>query len=100
MVTDSGANTGIGGHEAGMLACALVILNSHRHIALLLPIDGGEWMPAPRITMRKLNDILRLKHQAGLSHAKIAAALGLSKGVVGKYVSLAKGIAWPPEFDS
>ena len=47
--------------------------------------------------MRKLNDILRLKHQAGLSHAKIAAALGLSKGVVGKYASLAsaKGIAWP-----
>jgi len=47
--------------------------------------------------MRKLTDILRLKHQGGLSHAKIAAALGLSKGVVGKYVSLAnaKGIAWP-----
>ena len=47
--------------------------------------------------MRKLTDILRLKHQAGLSHAKIAAALGLSKGVVAKYVSLAdaRGIAWP-----
>jgi|GEM_PF-1408596 len=47
--------------------------------------------------MGKLNDILRLKHQAGLSHAKIATALGLSKGVVGKYVSLAnaKGIACP-----
>jgi len=46
-----------------------------------------------------LDNILRLKHQAGagLSHAKIAAALGLSKGVVGKSVSLAsaKGIAWP-----
>lgn len=54
-------------------------------------------MPAPRITMRKLKDILRLKHQSGLSHARIAAALGLSKGVVGKYVSLAnaKGVAWP-----
>lgn len=54
-------------------------------------------MPAPRITMRKLTEILRLKHQAGLSHAKIAAALGLSKGVVGKYVSLAnaKGVDWP-----
>lgn len=54
-------------------------------------------MPAPRITMRKLKDILRLKHQSGLSHARIAAALGLSKGVVSKYVSLAnaKGVAWP-----
>ena len=47
--------------------------------------------------MRQLTDILRLKHAAGLSHAKIAAALGLSKGVVSKYVSLAnaKGVSWP-----
>ena len=54
-------------------------------------------MPAPRITMRQLSEILRLKHQAGLSHARIAAALDLSKGVVNKYVSLAraKGVEWP-----
>src|SRR6056297_243814 len=55
-------------------------------------------MPNRRITMRQLTDILRLKYEARLSHAKIAAALGLSKGVVGKYVSLAeaKGVAaWP-----
>jgi len=48
--------------------------------------------------MRQLTDILRLKYEARLSHAKIAAALGLSKGVVSKYVSLAeaKGVAaWP-----
>lgn len=45
--------------------------------------------------MRQLTDILRLKYEARLSHAKIAAALGLSKGVVSKYVSLAeaKGVA-------
>ncbi len=56
-------------------------------------------MPNRRITMRQLTDILRLKYEARLSHAKIAAALGLSKGVVSKYVSLAeaKGVAaWPP----
>ena len=47
--------------------------------------------------MRQLTDILRLKYAAGLSHAKIAAALGVSKGVVAKYVSLAeaRGIGWP-----
>lgn len=47
--------------------------------------------------MRELTEILRLKHQAGLSHAKIASALGLSKGVVSKYASLAqaKGVTWP-----
>ena len=42
-------------------------------------------MPAPRITMRNLTEILRLKHHAGLSQARIAAALGLSKGVVNEY---------------
>ena len=46
-------------------------------------------MPAPRITMRKMKDVLRLKLDAGLSHEQIAAALGISKGVVTKYVGLA-----------
>jgi hypothetical protein len=47
--------------------------------------------------MRHIIEVLRLKHEARLSHARIAAACGLSKGVVGKYVSLAQahGIGWP-----
>ena len=47
--------------------------------------------------MPKVIDILRLKHEAGLSHEKIGCAVGLSKGAVGKYVTLAKavGITWP-----
>lgn len=47
--------------------------------------------------MRHITEILRLKHEAKLSHEKIARALGVSKGVVSKYVSLAqaKGVAWP-----
>jgi len=47
--------------------------------------------------MRDIIEVLRLKYDAGLSHARIAAACGLSKGVVGKYVSLAQaqGIGWP-----
>ena len=47
--------------------------------------------------MRKIKDILRLKHEARLSHARIAAALDLSKGVVTKYVHLAAaaGLDWP-----
>lgn len=47
--------------------------------------------------MRKITEILRLKYEAKLSHEKIARALGLSKGAVGKYVSLAKaqGLTWP-----
>ncbi len=47
--------------------------------------------------MRKIKEVLRLKHDAGLSHEKIARAVGLSKGAVAKYVSLAAacGISWP-----
>lgn len=39
--------------------------------------------------MRKIKDVLRLKLDARLSHQQIAAALGLSKGVVTKYVQFA-----------
>lgn len=47
--------------------------------------------------MRKIHEVLRLKFDAGLSHEKIARAVGLSKGAVSKYVSLAaaQGIGWP-----
>ena len=54
-------------------------------------------MPNRRILMRQIKEILRLKYQAKLSHEKIARAYGLSKGAIGKYVSLAKakGLSWP-----
>ena len=47
--------------------------------------------------MRKLKDALRLKFEGGQSHQQIAGALGLSKGVVTKYVGLAVAAAldWP-----
>lgn len=47
--------------------------------------------------MRKIKDVLRLKLEAKLSHEQIAASLGLSKGVVTKYVGLAAaaGLDWP-----
>lgn len=47
--------------------------------------------------MRKIRDVLRLKLEARLSHERIAASLGISKGVVAKYVSLAAvaGLDWP-----
>jgi hypothetical protein len=39
--------------------------------------------------MRKLKDALRLKFEGQQSHQQIATALGISKGVVTKYVGLA-----------
>lgn len=46
--------------------------------------------------MRKLKDCLRLKFDCGLSHAQIGRALGLSKGVVTKYLQRAHqaGLTW------
>ena len=41
--------------------------------------------------MPKVIEILRLKHEAKLSHEKIARALGLSKGAVSKYLSAGPG---------
>lgn len=53
--------------------------------------------------MKKITEVLRLKFEAGLSHDKIARAVGLSKGAVAKYASLAvaQGLSWPlpPEMD-
>src|ERR1700677_285029 len=60
-------------------------------------------MPAKRSAMRKIKEVLRLKFEARLSHEKIAAATGMSKGAVTNYVRRAvqKGLTWPlpPELD-
>ena len=54
-------------------------------------------MPAKRSAMRKIKDVLRLKFEAKLSHERIAAATGISKGAVSNYVqrALEKGLGWP-----
>ena len=36
-------------------------------------------MPQPRMDIRMIKDILRLKHSGGLSHEAIARSLGVSK---------------------
>src|SRR6266851_2892421 len=62
-----------------------------------LPFSKRKPMPALRITMRKIKDVLRLKLDGKLSHEQIAAALKISKGVVTKYVGLANAakLDWP-----
>lgn len=54
-------------------------------------------MPAKRSAMRKIKEILRLKFEAKLSHERIAAATGASKGAVSNYVQRAvqQGLSWP-----
>ncbi len=55
-------------------------------------------MPAQRLSMRKLKEVLRLTYSAGLSQRQIARSLSLSKTTVNKYVELAReaGLtSWP-----
>jgi len=54
-------------------------------------------MPTERLSMRRIRDLLRLKHEIGLSSRVIATSLGLSKGAVGDYLRRARsaGVSWP-----
>jgi hypothetical protein len=54
-------------------------------------------MPAPRVAMRRIRELLRLKLLCKLSHREIARALGVSIGAVSHYGQLAEqaGLAWP-----
>jgi transposase len=47
--------------------------------------------------MRKIKEVLRLKFEVKLSHERIAAATGVSKGTVTNFVQRAvhKGLGWP-----
>ena len=53
-------------------------------------------MPTPRMSLRMIKDVIRLKWQARLSHEQIASSLNISKGAVAKYVGLANaaGLDW------
>ncbi len=53
-------------------------------------------MPNERLSMRKVREILRRKHELGLSHREVAEGLGISIGVVSKVVNRARvaGMSW------
>jgi transposase len=54
-------------------------------------------MSQERLTMRKIKEILRLKHEAGLSNRAIAGACKISNSTVGEYLRRAEtaGVGWP-----
>lgn len=54
-------------------------------------------MPAERLPMRKIKEVLRLKWDSGLSDRLIAKCCGISRSTVGEYLRRAKkaGLSWP-----
>lgn len=54
-------------------------------------------MPAQRLTMRQVYEVLRLKWAQGLSDRKIAQSLRISRPAVAEYVRRAQaaGVSWP-----
>ena len=54
-------------------------------------------MPAQRLSMRQVREVLRLKWACGLSDRKIAQSLRISRPTVAEYVRRAQatGLAWP-----
>lgn len=54
-------------------------------------------MPRPRLSMRKIREVLRLKWELQLSDRKIARSLGVSRSTVAEYVRRAQeaGLTWP-----
>jgi transposase len=54
-------------------------------------------MPTERLSMRKVREVLRLKHAVGLSYREISEATGVGKTAGYEYICRAKaiGITWP-----
>jgi transposase len=54
-------------------------------------------MPTERLSMRKVREVLRLKHAVGLSYREISEATGVGKTAVCEYIRRAEvvGITWP-----
>ena len=54
-------------------------------------------MAQRRLSMRKIREILRLKHEAGLTNRQIAQSCGRSRSTIASYLERAKraGLSWP-----
>ncbi len=52
-------------------------------------------MPAKRAPMRKVREVLRLRHALGVSERQIAVTVGVSRSTVGVRRAGVIGITWP-----
>jgi hypothetical protein len=58
-------------------------------------------MLTERLPMRKVREVLRLKHACGASERLIEQSLGIGRTTVGEYLRRAAvvGVTWPVELD-
>src|SRR6056297_4351919 len=75
---------------AGELKLLAVSCTSFNH-------SGEVQMPAERITMRKIREVLRLKFECRLSNRKIARSTSVARSTASDYIqrSKAAGLDWP-----
>ena len=54
-------------------------------------------MPAERLSMRKVREVLRLRYACGASERVIARSLGIGRTAIGEYIRRAAvvGLSWP-----
>ncbi|CAO0821908.1 hypothetical protein DFAR_2730016 [Desulfarculales bacterium] len=54
-------------------------------------------MPAERLSMRKIKEVLRLKHEAGCGNRNTAKIYGIGRTAVSRYLCQATraGLSWP-----
>jgi transposase len=72
-------------------------LGRQSEATVFLVLNEGTRMPAERLSMRRIRDVLRLKYARRLSERAIAASLGVGKGTVGACLGRARkaGLTWP-----
>src|ERR1700761_1777865 len=68
---------------------------------MLPPRSEGSAMPAERLPMRQVREVLRLKYLCGQSGHRIAAGFGISRYTLAEYLRRAAvvGITWPVPSD-
>ncbi len=68
---------------------------------IFLQIGGLTTMPAERIKMRKIREVLRLKYDVRLSKQQIAISCNISTTSIERYLAKAKavGLSWPVPSD-
>ncbi len=54
-------------------------------------------MPAKRVSMRRIREILRLKHACGAPDRAIARSVGVARSTIALYLerAAAAGLSWP-----